>query len=174
MAITDIGILVGLLLFSLLGFRDGFFRKLFAIMGLVLGLILATKYMGLVGERIEHWLDLPGDISRVLAFSFLFMFVMVAVNVLYRWFGRSSKETLSMRSRFIGGILGLLQGAVVVSLCLFMFNIFEIPSQEEKKASVFYEPMMMIAPAVFDYATSWMPSSNDFLEQIKSQFEGKF
>ena len=174
MAMTDICILVGIALFGLLGFRDGFFRKLFGILGLIIGLIIATKFMGGLGEDIVSWLDFPADVSHVLAFSFLFMIAMVAVNFLYRWFGRSSRETLSIRSRLVGAILGLAQGAVSVSLLLFMFNIFDIPSPEEREEAVFYEPVRDLAPAVFDYTTSWMPASKDFLEEVKSQFEGKF
>jgi uncharacterized membrane protein required for colicin V production len=102
------------------------------------------------------------------------MGAMVTVNILFRWFGQSSKETLSIRSRFIGGILGLAQGTVVVSLLLLMFNIFDIPSREDKEESALYQPVTAIAPAVFDYTTSWMPASKDFLQQIKSAFEGKF
>lgn len=174
MAITDICIFVGLVLFALLGFRDGFFRKLFGILGLILGLILATKFMSGLGENVMLWFDFPSDVSHVLAFSFVYMFVMVFVNVLFRWFGRSSKETLSMRSRFLGAVLGLLQGAVVVSLLLLMSNIFDIPEKEDRDSAVLYKPMSSIAPAVFDYTTSWMPASKAFFEQIKSQFEGKF
>jgi membrane protein required for colicin V production len=174
MAITDICIVVGVALFALLGFRDGFFRKLFGILGLILGLILATKFMSGLGENIIRWLDFPKDVSYVLAFSFLYMFTMVCVNILFRWFGRSSRETLSMRSRFIGGALGLAQGAVVVSLMLLMFNIFDIPAKEDQETAVLYEPVTAIAPAVFDYTTSWMPASKDFLGEIKTQFEGKF
>ena len=174
MVLTDICILVGMALFALLGFRDGFFRKLFGIMGLIIGLIVATKFMGDLGEIIMHMLDFSADISHVLAFSFLFMLAMVAVNLLFRWFGRSSRETLSMRSRFVGAILGLAQGAVSVSLLLLMFGIFDIPSTEERDEAVFYEPVRSIAPMVFDYTTSWMPASKDFFELVKSQFEGKF
>jgi membrane protein required for colicin V production len=174
MAITDICIVVGIILFALLGFRDGFFRKLFGILGLIVGLIVATKYMSGLGENIMHWLDFPSDVSYVLAFSFLFMAAMVIMNLVFRWFGRSSRETLSIRSRFIGAILGLAQGTVVVSLLLIMFNIFDIPSKEDKEEAVLYGPVTAIAPAVFNYTTSWMPSSKNFFEQIKSQFEGKF
>ena len=130
--------------------------------------------MGGLGENFSRWLDFPGDISHVLAFSFLFMFSMVSMNIIFRWFGRSSRETLSMRSRFVGGILGLAQGGVFVSLILLMFSIFDVPEKTEQESAVLYEPMSKLAPIVFDYTTAWMPGSKEFFEQIKSQFEGKF
>ncbi len=174
MAITDICILVGIALFAVLGFRDGFFRKLFGILGLILGLIVATKFMSSLGDLFIKWTDFSNDVSNVLAFSFLFMGAMVTVNILFRWFGRSSKETLTFRSRLVGGVLGLAQGIVVVSLLTLMFSIFDIPSKEDREEAVLYEPITAVAPAVFDYTTSWMPASKDFFHQIKSQFEGKF
>ncbi len=173
MAITDICILVGIALFALLGFRDGFFRKLFGIMGLIIGLLAATRFMGDLGENIVRWLDFSPDVSYVLAFSFLFMFSMVIVNILYRWFGRSSRETLSMRSRFVGAILGIGQGLVSVSLLLIMFGIFDIPASDERDSAVFYEPIRDIAPTVYNYTTSWLPESKDFFELVKTKFEGK-
>ena len=171
MATVDILILVGLLLYALLGFRDGFFKKLFGILGILCGLIVATKFMSGLGENIMHWMDLSADVSNVLAFALLFMFSVVAVNLLFRWFGRSSKETLSIRSRFAGAVMGLAQGFVGVSLILLMFNIFEMPSEDEKGKALFYEPMTQIAPIVFDYTTAWMPSSKDFFEEVKSKIE---
>ncbi len=171
MSTTDILIVVGVFLFGLLGFRDGFFRKLFGILGILLGLIVATKFMAGLGENIMVWMDFSPETSNVLAYAFLFMLSVVIVNVLFRWFGRSSKEALSMRSRFAGSLLGLVQGLVGVSLILLMLNSYEIPSENDKEESVFYDPMSSIAPMVFDYATSWMPASKDFFEEIKSKIE---
>jgi len=65
MNFTDILILLGLAVYMVLGFRDGFLKKVFAILGLWGGLVIATKYMVPVGELFLGWFGWSDEISRL-------------------------------------------------------------------------------------------------------------
>ena len=54
---TDIGILLGVLFFVVLGFRDGLMKKVFGTLGFLGGLICATKFMGDLGgtRRADYY-----------------------------------------------------------------------------------------------------------------------
>jgi membrane protein required for colicin V production len=166
----DALILIGLLIYMVLGFRDGFFKKIFGVLGFWGGLICATKFFPLAGGMIISWLDLSKETAFILAFFLIFLLVSLVLNLFYRWFGRSSSNTIKISSRMTGLAMGCVQGAVAISLFLLMLNIFDLPSEENKNSSYLYKPLLKVAPTVFDYSTSWMPESKAFLEELKTSF----
>ena len=171
MTITDILILVAMLLSMVLGFRDGFFKKLFGIIGFYFGLVCATKLMNPFGGFIIGWLDFSKNTSYVLAFFIVFLFIVVIQNLVYRWFGSSGTGTLKIRTRLFGSLLGAVQGAVAISLVIIALDIFGTPSEQEKEESLFYGEFLKVAPLVFDYTTAWVPESKAFLDEVKETFQ---
>jgi uncharacterized membrane protein required for colicin V production len=171
MSLTDVLIIIGIILYVALGFRDGFFKKIYGILGFWGGLILAIKMMDGFSEFISEMFDFSPEVCLVLAFFIIFLLTIVAANLLYRWFGASPSDMLQIKTRIGGAVLGGAQGLVAVSLLLIMFNIFDIPSEEDQKASALYKKTLTIAPIVFDYSTQWMPSSQQFFEVLKSKIE---
>ena len=168
---VDILIIVGISLFIVLGYRDGFGKKIFGILGFWLGFILAIKLIDPVSGMFESWFDASVEVSLVLAFFAIFLVTIVLVNLSYRWFGKSANDTLLIKSRIAGAFLGIGQGLVAVSLLLIMFNLFDYPSEQDRRESVLYRKMVRIAPFVFDYSTQWIPSSRQFFEVMKSKIE---
>lgn len=167
----DIIILTGLALYLVLGFRDGFFKKIFGILGFWCGLILAGKFMVSLGDILYSSLGVTKDTAYVLAFALLFVLVSVGANLSYRWFGEAGGNTLTIKSRLAGGLLGLVQGVLAVSLILAMLSVFGIPEEESRKSSALYETVAEAAPTIFDYSTEWMPDSKAFVNEVMEQFE---
>ncbi|MDI6767176.1 MAG: CvpA family protein [Bacteroidota bacterium] len=166
---TDILIVVGILLFVVLGIRDGFFKKIFGILGFLGGLICATKFMVPFAETFIDWIGFSEEISLILAFFIIFILFVVLVNLFYHWFGQSGSGTIELWSRIIGGILGFAQGLVAVSLVLVMFSFYDIPTKEDRSDSFLYKDTIKIAPNVFNYMTKWIPDSKMFFEEIKDK-----
>ncbi len=171
MSILDILILIGILIFVLLGFRDGLLRKVFGILAVLGGLICATKFMSPVADFISQWMSFGEETLVILSFFLIFIIIIAIVNLFYRWFGETGSDTLKVWSRLAGGFLGAFQGALAVSLILQMFNLFDIPVDETKKESNLYKPISQLAPAIFDYSLRWMPSSKKFLDELKTDLE---
>ncbi len=171
MNVTDILVLLGLAAYMLLGFRDGFLKKVFAILGLWGGLVIATKYMVPLGDQYTAWFGFGDELSDILAFASLFLAVSVVVNLFYRWVGKTDTESLKFVSRIAGAILGLAQGAVAISLLLLMFNVFDLPSTDSQNESMLYHDTINIAPAVFDYSTQWIPDSKAFFEEVEGKLQ---
>lgn len=169
MNITDILILLCLLVFIVIGFRDGFFKKVFGIIGFWGGLIVATKFMAPLGDLVSSWINSSEEISLILAFFSLFLFVVIAVNLGYRWFGQSSSESHKFVSRAAGALLGAGQGAMAISLVLIMFSLIDIPDEETQNESLFYSQCIDVAPTVFDYSTQWIPESKAFYDELKGR-----
>jgi uncharacterized membrane protein required for colicin V production len=171
MTTIDILIFIGVILFVVLGIRDGFFKKIFGILGFIGGLICATKFMAALGDIFMEVLGTSKEVSIIFAFFIIFIFVVVMVNVFYRWFGSSRSDAIKPISRISGGILGAIQGVVAISLILVMLSFFGIPSEEEKFDSLIYDETVQIAPIVYDYTTRWMPDSKQFFEELGRNIE---
>ncbi len=166
----DVLIALSLLMYIVLGFRDGFFKKLFGIIGFWGGLICATKFFPAFGDVLRGWLDFSKDTSYVLAFLLIFLVISILLNLFYRWFGQSGSNTIKVTSRIAGAIMGGGQGAVAISLFLLMLNIFDQPSKDDKKNSMLYKQVLNFAPLVFDYSMTWVPESKAFLDELKASF----
>ena len=171
MNIVDVFILIGIMIFILLGFRDGLLRKVFGILAVLGGIISATKFMSPTADFISQWINFGEETLVIISFFFIFILVIVFVNLFYRWFGESGSDTLKVWSRLAGGFLGAAQGALAVSLVLLMFNLFDIPSEETKKGSTLYQPIFQLAPGIFDYSLRWIPSSKKFFDELKTDLE---
>jgi uncharacterized membrane protein required for colicin V production len=169
MSTTDILILVGILAFIILGIRDGFLRKTFGILGFIIGLICAARFMTSVSDLLAEWLGFGAETALVLAFFAIFVAIVVAVNLFYRWFGQSKSEAIKIVSRISGGVLGAIQGVVAVSIILVMFSLFDMPTQEEKQESLFYDDIVYVAPRIFDMTTQLFPDSKNFFDLIKDK-----
>jgi len=167
--IIDISILVGILLFVALGVRDGFFKKLYGILGFFGGLIAATKLMSPLADVFIDSLGFSEEAGLIVSFFLIFVFFMILVNLLYRWFGKSAAEHMNFWSRIAGGFLGAAQGVVAVSLILVMLSIFDIPDADAKESSVLYDDTVQVAPKIFDYTTRWLPDSKKFFDEIKGK-----
>lgn len=171
MVLVDIYIIVGVLLFGLLGFRDGFFKKIFGTIGIWGGLIAAVNYMNPLSDQVAQWLDFSTELAVVMSFLIIFLCSVLAVNLVYRWFGRSASDTMGIRTRLAGAVLGCGQGLVTVSLVLIMLSIFDTPDEQEKTSSVLYTKMLKVAPVVFDFSTRWMATSTTFLEVLRAKID---
>jgi membrane protein required for colicin V production len=171
MNFLDILIIIVIALSVVLGVRDGLFKKIFGILGIVGGLVLATKYMSVGADYIMSSLSFSKDTSSILAFFILFIAVVAIINLFYRWIGPSRDDHMKLWSRIGGGILGIGQGLVAASLILLMMDVFEMNSEEEKNSSMIYGQVVQVAPEVFDYVTDWMPQSKKFFEEIREKIE---
>jgi len=167
----DIYIIIGIALFVVLGFRDGLSKKIFGFLGIWGGLILSIKFVGPVSDELAQILSLDTDTAVVVAFFAMFILCVVITNIIYRWFGSSGNDTLNIRNRIAGSVLGGGQGLITVSIILIMLSIFDTPSEDDKKSSLLYAKTAHIAPLVFDFSTKWMPTSTAFNDVIKSRIE---
>lgn len=167
---VDIIILITVILFIVLGFRDGFFRKVFSLISLIVGFLLATKLMTLVGKLIIDWFDFSPLYSYLFAFFGIFFAVTIILALLYRWLGTKS-SVLKLINRFTGALLGGLQGILIASLVLLVLKFADVPSEEIRNDSLLYEDIVNVAPKVFDFILSSIPESKSFFEEVGKHIE---
>jgi len=118
---VDIVVLVVLGLAFLYGLFRGFVLQLAGIVFIVLGLILANRFGPAFGDTLHGWFENLGNpVDRFVAFGVIFIGTVVVGHILALMFrGLLEKLKLLSYDRFLGGILGTLKGAIIITLLLY-------------------------------------------------------
>lgn len=124
MTLEDWFIVIVLVLSVMGGLSQGFFRSVFSLGGLVIGLAL-----GAWNFRVAAALLLPLVQNQTLSEALGFILIALLVMVLFGIIGNLLHKAfltmgLGCLDRIAGGVFGLLQGALLVTLCILAAVIF--------------------------------------------------
>jgi len=129
MTLADWLICAVLLLNVITAAIQGFFSEALTMAGLVVGYIVAAwRYHGFA-EWLEQYLKNPW-LAEILAFLIIFFAIVILFGIaarIARWVMR--KSGLSGLDRFLGALLGLLKGALMVAVILMGMTAFEPTSK---------------------------------------------
>jgi membrane protein required for colicin V production len=118
MSLVDLAIVVVIVLTVLEGLNQGFFRSVFSLGGLVLGLALAAWNYGLIAALVLPLVHIPA-VANVTGFLLIALIVMglagVAGRILYKVFHYVG---LGWLDRLGGAVFGFFQGALLVTLVI--------------------------------------------------------
>ena len=161
----DILLISPLILFTLLGLRDGLVRKLVAIAAVVVALFLAQAYMHDVGELLSENVGTSPANAPTMGFLLIFLVVTLFTSVIYRITSDNYKIG-GIADKVLGAVLGLVQGALLAS-CLLLIMAFQgMPSRETVRDSRLYKPLVNIAPQILDLGAEFGPGAVKNLENL--------
>ncbi len=160
------------------GFRRGLIIELCTLMALILGVYGAAAFGDMAGQYLEAEFNTDPRLSLVLAFTIIFIIIVVAVFI----FGRVLEKVIKMVAlglvnKLFGLLFGGLKFALIVSSLFFIINGFPVLekfiSPEWKKDSYLYEPVSQIAPKLFPILKdrSWMDEIEQRFEDLKENVE---
>ena len=114
----DMLLIVVLAISAALGLYWGLIRQLLAVVGLIAGIVLATRYGGRVADSLASFIS--NDMAtQVLGFLFVLIAVSAAASLLATILRRSvGLLFLGWADHLIGGLLGLIQGALACTVIL--------------------------------------------------------
>jgi membrane protein required for colicin V production len=132
---VDIIVLVVLGVAFLYGILRGFVLQLAGIVFIVGGLVLADRFSPGFGRVLQGWFpELGSPFEHGLAFAMILIGVVVVGHVLALVFrGLIEKLKLLSYDRFLGGILGMLKGALLLVLILWGLVWFFGPRDAEEE-----------------------------------------
>jgi membrane protein required for colicin V production len=124
MSTLDTMLIVVILFCVLLGIYWGFIRQVLSVVGLIAGLVLASRY----GERVADWLSsfMRSDtVAQALGFLIVLIAVSAAVSLLATLLRRFvGLLFLGWLDHLIGGMLGLVQGLLLSTVILLVAAVF--------------------------------------------------
>jgi len=153
------------------GFKRGLIIELCTLMALVLGVYGAASFGDMAGQYLQSEFNTDPRISLVLAFSIVFIIIVVAVFIFGKILeGLVKMVALGIVNKLFGLLFGGLKFAIIISGIFFMINGFPLSekliSRDLKKESALYQHIVPIAPKLFPifHNATWM-------EDLEKQFE---
>ncbi|MHB1686005.1 MAG: CvpA family protein [Ignavibacteriaceae bacterium] len=158
MNLLDIIILAVVLIGFVLGFKDGFVRKLIGFLGFALAIFLAAKFAVSFGKIIEKSLGIELYLSQIIAGILIFLVVMIITSLTKRLIHPFDKVN-GLVNQIIGGAVGTIQILFFLSAVFFLLNIFNAPSKNAIKESIFYKKVFNIIPVTINYLNNYTPET---------------
>ena len=166
----DVVFAVLLLVFVFIGIWKGFFREILGFLGVVGGVFLGIIGFGPVGQTLGHLLPgLPAFLLPLVSFIFIFIGFYLLCRMLASGLSRlSQKMFLGWLNRLLGGLIGGLKGALLISLFLLLIGFFPFQSalQNVRSNSLLYDPLQKLIPTLYNISTNFTPSSRNFENKI--------
>jgi len=167
--LVDLFILIIALIGFVLGYKDGFIRKLIGFAGFILAVFLSIKFAVQLGKMIEHTFSIEFYMSQLIAGAVIFMMVILITAIIKRIVHPHDKVNTLVNQVF-GGIVGMLQILFFLSAALYILNVFKVPSDNSKKNSLVYKPVYNIIPVTINFVSSYEP---DTKKSIKDYINDK-
>jgi uncharacterized membrane protein required for colicin V production len=163
--IIDLIILLPWVAFGALGFRDASARKLVAIAMVIIAMFLGQWLMYDLGTFFRDQLHVQPANAPMDAFLFIFFFLFFLQAILYRFLTGNYKFG-GIVDRICGVGLGLVEGAIVISVVIFILTLSGPPSRKTIWDSRLYHPAASVAPQIMDLFSSAMTSANKSLRDV--------
>ncbi len=167
----DVVWLIVIAFFLVRGAMKGFFREIFGLLGVFVGLIVAVNYSQGVGNIIRGEITrLSPQIAKGISFAIIFVGIALIGGLIGLVFhGMSRSSPVKGIDRGGGLILGLLEGGAVCSVILIFLTISPLAENADrwKKDSTISPYLMKMGPFVYDSIASIVPGeAKKFMEKI--------
>jgi len=155
MNLLDLFILVPLVWGCIRGFSKGFIIELATLAGLVLGIMAAFYFASATAAKLREYFTFNEDVARIIAYVLIFIVVMLLAYLI----GKIIEKVFDMialgwLNKILGAAIGILKGAVVASLLLFIIVTFDINEKiiprQTKERSMFYQAVSKVVPFFVD------------------------
>jgi uncharacterized membrane protein required for colicin V production len=123
--LADLAIFGSLFAAFVVGVLQGSIRRLLGVASILLAFLLAANLRGAFGQFLaDNWRQFSLEYSELLAFLMLFVALAVAFSVVIQGFYKRTDIYAAhpVVDDVVGGLLGLLEGFVVVTVLIIIFN----------------------------------------------------
>ena len=162
----DLIIIITVLVGFILGFKDGFVRKLIGLVGFGLAIVLAAMFKDDLGEMVEFAFDIEIYLAEIIGGITIFIGVILIFTLLKRVVHPFDKVN-NLINQIVGGMVGMFQLLYFLSAVFLLLNIFDIPGKSVKDSSAFYNITYNVIPATIDLLTNYASEPkkiiNDFI-----------
>ena len=175
--IFDVGIILLLIMFLIVGFKNGVIREAFALIGIIAVFILSFVFKGLLGNLmciILPFFKLSGIIEgfsviNILIYQIIaFMFVFAILLTIYEIFLKISKFIqklvnltiiLILPSKLLGAVVSLIKG-VIVLFAVFIVLMIPLKNSELFTGSTMVNQILYKTPILSQ-------SSNNYINTVE-------
>ncbi len=168
MNILDIILLVIILIGFILGYKDGFVRKLIGLIGFAAAIFFSIRFSVAGGKLVESITGIEFYLSRIIAGFLIFLVIMIITSVLKRLIHPFDKVN-NFVNQLLGGFFGTIQIIFFLSAVLFLLNIFNLPSKNQIEGSLLYNDIYLVIPITIKYIDNYAPQSKQLIQKYFSK-----
>lgn len=195
MYLFDIIIIMFLLIFAVVGFKNGFFKQTVKTVGVILIFVFAFYFKDHVADFLSYtlpFIKFKGSIAglsslniilyQLIAFLVLLGLFSIAFQILLKISGLIEKALnftiiLGIPSKLLGMVVGLIEGYVILFIILFVLNMTSFNSQLISESSL--RPKILTSSPVLSNvvkdATNTVTEIYDFVDvYVKDKDSDKF
>jgi Uncharacterized membrane protein, required for colicin V production len=165
----DIILLAVIALGFILGYKDGFVRKLIGFVGFCAALLLSIKFSGLGGKIMNSVFGIETYLAEIIGGIVIFLAVILIFSVLKRIVHPFDKVN-GLINQILGGIVGAIQIVFFLSALLYLLGIFNFPSKDKAEKSYVYGKVYGVIPTAIDMIKDYTPDTKKI---IKNYVNGK-
>ena len=163
MNLLDIIIIAIVAIGFILGFKDGFVRKIIGVVGFIIATFLAIKLAAFIGKVIESALNIEFYLSEIIGGIAIFFFVIVIFSIIKRVVHPFDKVN-NIINQIVGGVVGILQILIFLSALFLLLNVFNQPGTKVTSKSFFYEKIIGIIPSVISSVKVYTPETKKMIK----------
>lgn len=164
----DIIIIAAIAIGFLLGFKDGFVRKLVGIIGFVAAVLAAVMFSTHLGRLIESLFGIEFYLAEIMAGLLLFIAIMIVTTILKRVIHPFDKVN-NFINQIIGGVVGVIQLMFFVSAIFLLLNIFSFPDKKTQNSSMLYKYAHGFIPSTINLLKDYTPSTEEVIKDYINQ-----
>ncbi len=167
MSKVDIVLIIILIVGAVSGYKKGFLSELITLLGIILGVLAGFKLMGAAMLMLDEHYDINENVLPYVAFGVVFLFVVIGVSLLGKFFKSSLEKTLlGSVDKLAGGLLGILKTAFMLSVLIWITSSLNINVPERFTEDAWlYPTVARFAPAVTAWIGEIFPVFNDLFGQ---------
>lgn len=148
----------------LLGFKDGFVRKIIGLTGFALGVFLSIRFAPTIGGWFQSFMDIDVYLLEIIAGFSIFLLIIVLTSIIKRIVHPFDKVN-NFINQLAGGISGAIQILFFLSALFFLLNIFSIPNKDDADSSLIYNTIKSILPHTINIINDYAPQTKDVIKE---------
>ncbi len=153
--LLDIVLLVPLLLFAFNGYKKGIIIEIATLAALVLGIYAALFFSGYTANLLTGSFNISTEYLNIIAFIVTFIGVLIVVMFIGKLLEKViNLLMLGIVNKLAGALFGILKGALLLSILIFLINYFDtdasIIKKEARTQSVLYKNVEPVAPWIYE------------------------
>jgi uncharacterized membrane protein required for colicin V production len=146
--VVDLAILFGLGLFFFFGVMQGPIRRLIGIGSMLVAFLIAGNLRDPFGNFLgDNWTQFDRDYNKLLAFLIVFVVVSAVASIVTQGFYKRTDLSAEhpIVDDIVGGMLGLLQGAILLVFVVIILNSYILPAPRSGDVSYLRTAQDLIA-----------------------------
>lgn len=165
MTVYDLIIVGCAIIGFILGFKDGFVRKIIGLTGFAIAIFCAMKFADDVGYLVEKVFDIEMYLAEIIGGIVIFLTIMILTAFLKRVIHPFDKVN-NLINQIIGGLVGALQLLFFLSLVFLILGIFNVPKKEVADKSYLYSMVYKIIPTSVNYLNDFTPDTEQKIKDF--------